>query len=161
MSPDGRQSLSFKVIWDGRIVAEVAKMSALRRTTEVVIHRDGADPTLARKSPGRTAFDAVTLERGLIVDVQFERWANKVFNHGAALGAEVSLRDFRKDVRIELHGAGGALVRAYQLFRCWVSEYRALSEVSAAGGTVLELIRLENEGWERDFSVVAAPTKDA
>jgi phage tail-like protein len=155
VSPNGKQAYSFKVKWDGRFVAEVAKMSPLRRTTEVVVYRDGGSPNVPRRSPGRTSFDSVTLERGLIVDAEFERWANKVFNLRSGPGTEVSLKDFRKDVRVELSDASGAMVRAYQLFRCWVSEYRALSEVSAGGATLVELIRLENEGWERDFSIVA------
>ncbi len=159
MAPDGKQTFSFRVLWDGRFVAEVAKLSPLRRTTEVVVYRDGAGPNIPRRSPGRTTFDAVTLERGLIVDLEFERWANKVCDLGTAPGGGVSLQDFRKDVRMELYDTTGELVRAYQLFRCWVSEYRAQSEVSATGGTLFELIRLENEGWERDFTVVA-PRRD-
>ena len=137
MAPDGKQQFSFKVKWDGRFVAEVAKMSALRRTTEVVVYRDGQSPNVPRKSPGRTTFDAVTLERGLIVDAEFERWASKVLNVGAPSGGEVSLKDFRKDVRIELLGTSGTAVRAYQLFRCWVSEYRAQSEVTQGDRSAL------------------------
>lgn len=155
-SPAGEQ-FSVRVKWDGRLVADVAKVSPLRRTTEVVVHRDGGAPNVARRSPGRTTYDPVALERGLIVDLEFERWANRVFDLGAASGAGVSLQNFRKDVRIEALDMSGAVVRAYRLFRCWISEYRAQSEVSGAGNTVFELIRLENEGWERDFSVVASP----
>lgn len=153
MPPADIESFSFKVRWDGRFVARVHTMSALRRTTEVVTYRDGADSNVPRKSPGRTTFHAVTLERGLIVDTDFESWANKVFDLAPGSGGSVSLKDFRKDVRIELHDSAGRAVRAYKLFRCWVSEYRALSEVSANGGTLFELLRLENEGWERDFNV--------
>lgn len=159
MAPDGNEAFSFRVRWDGRVVAQVAKVSALRRTTEVVVHRDGGSPTVARKSPGRTTFDSVSLERGLIVDPEFERWANAVLDLGATPGTGVSLKSFRKDVRIELLDAKGATVRAHNIFRCWVSEYLAQSEVSATGASVFELIRLENEGWERDFAV-ASPATD-
>jgi phage tail-like protein len=159
-TPDDERALSFRVKWDGRFVAEVAKMSPLRRTTEVVVHRDGGSPNFARRSPGRTAFHAVTLERGVIVDVEFERWADKVFDFAPASAGAVSLKDFRKDVRIELYDASGRAVRAYRIFRCWVSEYRATSNLSATGGTVFESIRLENEGWERDLTVNPPPTAD-
>jgi hypothetical protein len=37
---------------------------------------------------------------------------------------------------------------------CWVSEYQALPDLDAdAPVVVIEFIKLENEGWERDESV--------
>ena len=88
--------------WDGRYVAGVSKVGALKRTTEVVKHREGGDPSSSRKSPGRTEYEAITLERGVTHDTEFEKWANKVWNFGSGLGAEVSLKDFRKDIIIEV-----------------------------------------------------------
>ena len=95
---DPYKNFKFRVRWDGRYVAGVSKVSALKRTTEVVEHREGGDPSSSRKSPGRSAYEAITLERGVTHDPEFERWANKVWNYGAGLGAEVSLQDFRKDI---------------------------------------------------------------
>ena len=80
---------------DGQYVAGVSKVSALKRTTEVVKHREGGDPSSSRKSPGRTEYDPITLERGVTHDKAFEQWANKVWQYGVALGQEVSLKDFR------------------------------------------------------------------
>jgi phage tail-like protein len=129
-------------------------VGALKRTTKLVEHREGGDPSTSRKSPGRTEFDAIVLERGVTHDQEFERWANKVWNFGAGLGAEVSLEDFRKDIIVEVYNEAGQKVLAYNVFRCWVSEFQALPELDANGeGVAIEMLKLENEGWERDYSV--------
>jgi phage tail-like protein len=151
---DPYKNFKFRVKWDGRYVAGVSKISGLRRTTEVISHREGGDPSSSRKSPGRTEFEAITLERGITHDTDFENWANKVWGLGAGAGTEVSLADFRKDVVLELYNEAGQLALAYTIFRCWVSEYQVLPDLDANGNAVaIEHIKLENEGWERDRSV--------
>jgi phage tail-like protein len=120
----------------------------------VIAHREGGDPSSSRKSPGRTQYEPITLERGVTHDLEFERWANKVWNYGGGLGAEVSLKDFRKDITIELYNEAGQLAIAYRVFRCWVSEWQALPELDAGKSAIaIERITLENEGWERDNGV--------
>lgn len=152
---DPYKNFKFRVKWDGRYVAGISKVSALKRTTEVVEHREGGDPSVSRRSPGRTSFEAITLERGVTHDLDFEQWANKVWNYGAGLGAEVSLRDFRKDLVIDLYNEAGQLALSYRVFRAWVSEYQALPELDAnANAVAIQSIKLENEGWERDYDVV-------
>ena len=151
----------FKIKWDGQYVAGLNKCSALKRTTEVVEHREGGDPSTSRKSPGRTKYEAITLERGVTHDVEFEAWANKVWHVGAGLGAEVSLKDFRKDVILEVYNETGQVVLAYKIYRCWVSEFQALPDLDAnANAIAIQTLKLENEGWERDLDVVepAEPT---
>jgi phage tail-like protein len=151
---DPYKNFKFRVKWDGRYVAGVCKVSSLKRTTEVVKHREGGDPSSSRKSPGRTEYDAITLERGVTHDPDFEKWANKIWNFGAGLGAETSLKDFRKDVIIEVYNEAGQLALAYKVYRCWVSEYQALSDLDANANAVnLQHLKLENEGWERDAEV--------
>ena len=151
---DPYKNFKFRVKWDGRYVAGISKVSALKRTTEVVEHREGGDPSTSRKSPGRSKFEAITLERGVTHDTEFEAWANKVWNFGAGLGAEVSLRDFRKDITIEVYNEAGQLALAYKVFRCWVSEYQALPDLDAnANAVAIQHIKLENEGNERDLEV--------
>lgn len=151
---DPYKAFKFRLKWDGRYVAGISRVGPLRRETEVIHHREGGDPSSSRKSPGRTEFDAITLERGVTHDPEFEQWANKVWNVGAGLGAEVSLKDFRKDVQLELYNEAGQLAIAYRIFKCWVSEYQALPELDAnAAGIAFQRIRLENEGWERDYEV--------
>jgi phage tail-like protein len=151
---DPYKNFKFRVKFDGRYVAGVSKVSTLKRTTEVVKHREGGDPSSSRKSPGRTEYEAVTLERGVTHDLEFERWANKVWNFGAGLGAEVSLKDFRKDIIIDFYNEAGQLAISYKVFRCWVSEYQALPDLDAnANAVALQHIKLENEGWERDPAV--------
>jgi len=158
---DPYKNFKFRVRWDGRYVAGVSKVSSLKRTTEVVKHREGGDPSSSRKSPGRSEFEAVTLERGVTHDLEFERWANKVWDFGAGLGVEASLADFRKDVIIEVYNEAGQLALAYSVFRCWVSEYQALPDLDAnANAVAIQHLKLENEGWQRDVSVTepAEPT---
>jgi phage tail-like protein len=151
---DPYKNFKFRVKWDGRYVAGASKVSSLKRTTEVVKHREGGDPSTSRKSPGRSEFEAVTLERGVTHDLEFERWANKVWDFGAGLGVETSLKDFRKDIIIEFYNEAGQLALAYKLFRCWVSEYQALPDLDAnANAVAIQHLKLENEGWERDTSV--------
>jgi phage tail-like protein len=152
---DPYKTFKFRVKWDGRYVAGVSKVGALKRTTELVEHREGGDPSTTRKSPGQSKYEAISLERGVTHDVEFERWANKVWNFGAGLGSEVSLKDFRKDIIIEVYNEAGQKVKAYNVFRCWVSEFQALPELDASANAVaIESLKLENEGWERDYSVV-------
>ncbi len=104
---DPYKDFKFRVKWDGSYVAGVSRISALRRTTEVVEHREGGDPSTSRKSPGRTQYDAITLERGVTQDTAFEAWANLVWKLGASLGSEIALADFRKDLFIELYNEAG------------------------------------------------------
>jgi phage tail-like protein len=151
---DPYKNFKFRIKWEGRYVAGVSKISQLRRKTEVVTHREGGDPSVVRKSPGQTSYDPIELERGVTHDLEFERWANKVWNFGSGLGSEVSLKDFRKDIAIEMYNEAGQLVIAYNVYRCWVSEYVALPELDASGNAVaIQKITIENEGWARDESV--------
>jgi phage tail-like protein len=151
---DPYKNFKFRVKWDGRYVAGVSKVSSLKRTTEVVKHREGGDPSSSRKSPGRTEFEAITLERGVTHDLEFEKWANRIWNFGAGLGSEVSLKDFRKDIIIEIYNESGQLALSFKVYRCWVSEYQAMADLDANANAVsIQHIKLENEGWERDREV--------
>jgi len=155
---DPYKNYKFRVKWDSKYVAGVSKVSALRRSTDVVEHREGGDPSAMRKSPGLNKFEPITLERGVTHDTAFEEWANMVWKIDSGLGNEVALADFRKDVIIEFYNEAGQLVLAYKVFRCWVSEYQALPDLDAnANAVAIEQIRIENEGWERDTSVTEPP----
>ena len=156
---DPYKNFKFRVKWDGAYVAGICKVSALKRTTEVVKHRDGGDPSTSRKSPGRTEYEAITLERGVTHDLAFEQWANKVWDYQNAQAQnadqEVSLADFRKDVIIDFFNEAGQKVISYHVYRCWVSEYQALPDLDAnANAVAIQHIKLENEGWDRDPAVV-------
>jgi phage tail-like protein len=151
---DPYKNFKFRVKWDGRYVAGISKCSSLKRTTEVVEHREGGDPSSSHKSPGRTKYEAITLERGVTHDVDFEAWAHRVWNFGSGLGSEVSLANFRKDLIIEVYNEAGQLALAYKVYRAWVSEFQALPDLDAnANAIAIEHIKLENEGWERDTEV--------
>jgi phage tail-like protein len=140
----------------GDYVAGISKVGSLKRTTEVVKHRDGGDVSSSRKSPGRTEYEAITLERGVTHDKEFENWAKKVSNFGAAplKSLEMGLGDFRKNLIIEVYNESGQLAIRYNVYRCWVSEYQALPDLDAnANAVAIQHIKLENEGWERDYEV--------
>jgi phage tail-like protein len=151
---DPYKNFKFLVLWDGKVVAGVSKISPLKRTTESVKHRNGGDSSSVRKSPGRTEFDAITLERGVTHDPEFDRWANKVFLVNGGRGAEVSLRDFRKDIVIQLLNEAGQVAKAYKVYRAWPSEYQIVGELDAnANAVAIQSLKLESEGWEVDTDV--------
>jgi len=151
---DPYKNFKFRVKWDGRYVAGVSKVGALKRTTDVVKHREGGDPSTVRKLPAQTKYEAIILEWGITHDTEFEKWANKVWNYGSGLGAEVPLKDFRKDIIIEVYNEAGQLALAYKVYRCWASEFQALPELDASENAVaIQTLKLENEGWERDYEV--------
>lgn len=150
---DPYKNFKFLVKFEGQTdpVAGISKVGGLKRTTEVVKHREGGDPSSSRKSPGRTEYEALTLERGVTHDTDFEAWAMKVWNFGSGLGSEVSLKDFRKNIIIELLNEAGQVAIRYKVYRCWVSEYQAMPDLDAnANAVAIQSIKLENEGWERD-----------
>jgi phage tail-like protein len=149
---DPYKNMKFKVKWDGRYVAGVSKVSALKRSTEVVSHREGGDHSTARHSPSTWKFEPITLERGVTHDPEFEEWAHKVYSVEG--GSVFTLKGFRKDIIIELLNEQGVVAKAYKVFRCWVSEYQALPELDANGHAVaFEHIVIQNEGWTRDVDV--------
>ncbi len=152
---DPYKQCKFRVKWDGRYIAGISEVSGLRRHTEVITHREGGEPNLARRSPGLTSYDPIVLRRGRTHDTAFESWANKVWNFGSGLGSEASLDDFRKDIVIELYNEAGQLAMAWKVYRCWPSEYTPVRSFNANYTTVaIEQITLQHEGWERDYAVV-------
>jgi phage tail-like protein len=157
---DPYKNFKFRVKWDGRYVAGVSKVSTLKRTTEVVKHRDGAYMSTSVKAPGRTEYDPITIERGVTHDTDFQDWANKVWQYGNALGSEVSLKDFRKPMTIEVLNEAGQVAIAYNIYRCWVSEYQATADLDGnANAVLIQHIKIENEGWEN--AGVPEPTEKA
>jgi phage tail-like protein len=154
---DPYKNFKFRIKWDGRYVAGVSNCSQLRKNTEPVTHREGGDPSTARTSPTTWSFDPITLQRGVTHDPEFEAWANLVYTTGG--DAAISLRNFRKDIIIELLNEQGQVAKAYRVFRCWPSEYIALPELDANGNAVaIEQLVMQNEGWERD-EAVSEPTE--
>jgi phage tail-like protein len=158
---DPYKNFKFRIKWDGQYVAAVSKISTLKRTTEVITYRSGGDPSTSILSPGKQKFEPITCERGLTQDMAFHDWAGLVWNYGSALGSEVSLANFRKNLYLEFYNEAGQLVMAYKIYRCWVSEYQAMPDLDAGGNAIaIEHIKIETEGWERDTSVTepAEPT---
>ncbi len=150
---DPYKNFRFQVIWDGRVVAGISKVGALKRTSEVVSHREGGDLSTPRHSPGRTSFDAITLERGVTFDPDFENWANTVYSTQGS--AAVSLANYKKDLIINVQNLQQVVVKSYRVYRCWVSEYTAQADLDAnANAILIESITIQNEGWERDPNVV-------
>ena len=154
---DPYKNFKFRVSWDGRDIAGVSKVSGLKRTTELVEHRDGGDLSGKRKSPGLSTYEPIMLERGLSHDPDFEEWANLVHNYQG--DGAVSLRNFRKDIVISVYNLSGQKVLSWRVFRCWVSEYQPLPEMDANANAIgIETLGITHEGFIRDDSV-AEPTK--
>jgi len=156
---DPYKNYKFKLKWDGQYVAGLSKMTPLKRTTEVVKHREGGDPSSSHKGIGRTEYDGITFSRGVTHDTAFEDWANLVFLHGAGPGAEARLKSMRKDIIVEIMNEAGTKVLAYNIYRAWVSEYVAVPEMDAnANAVAIQSIKIEYEGFERD-ATVTEPTE--
>jgi phage tail-like protein len=152
---DPYKNFKFRVKWDGQYVAGISKVGALKRTTEVIEHREGGDPSTSRKSPGRTKYESIMLERGVTHDLKFLQWANSVWNYESGPGSEVSLKSFRKDILIEVYNEAGQLVLTYKVYRCWVSELQLMSDLdSNANAVAIQSIKLEHEGFVQDPDVV-------
>ena len=150
---DPYKNFKFCVKWKGKPVAGVSKVSAIKRTTEVVTHRTGGDLSTVYAMPGQTKFEAVTLERGITFDREFEIWANMVYSPEGDAG--VSLKDFRRDLTVDLRNLQGVTVTSYNLFRCWVSSYTALPDLDAnANAVAIEQLTITYEGFERDVAIV-------
>ena len=154
---DPYKNFKFRIKWDGKYVAGVSKIGALKQSTEPVTHREGGDPSTSRVSPSTWKFEPITLERGITHDPDFEAWAKLIYNTDG--DAAISLKNFRKDLIIELLNEQGTVAKAYKVYRCWVSEYQALPELdSTANAVAIESMTLQNEGWERD-EAVTEPTE--
>ena len=150
---DPYKNMKFRLRWDGKVVAGVSKVSALKHSTEPVMHREGGDNRMQRASPSVFKFEPITLERGVTHDIEFEAWARLIYSTDG--DAAISLKNFRKDIIIELLNEQGNVAKAYKVYRCWVSEYQALPELDAnAHAVAIEHMVLQNEGWERDVAIV-------
>ena len=149
----------FRIKWDKRYVAGISKVSGLSRTTQVVTHREGGDPGVVRRMPGQTQYESIKLERGVTHDPAFVQWANKVWDYTNSTKKNpqqiVSLADFRKDfIELEVMNEAGQTVLSYKIYRCWVSNWEALSDLDGEGNEVaIQSITIENEGWEQDYSL--------
>lgn len=155
---DPYRNFKFRIKWDNKYVAGLNKCGALKKTTEVATWREGGDPSTSRQLPGKTKFDALTMEAGVTHDTTFEDWANLVHNYKG--DAAMSLKNFRKDITIDVFNEANQKVLSYNVYRCWVSEYQALPQLDASGNAVMiQTLKLENEGWERDASVAEPAEK--
>jgi phage tail-like protein len=126
----------------------VSKVSPLKRTTEVVSHRHGGDPSSPFHSPGQSKYEAITMERGVSTNHEFEEWAERVYT---PIDGRVSLEGYKKNLIIEVLDIQGSVALKYNVRRAWVSEYTAVAELDANANAVLfESIVIQNEGFSRD-----------
>lgn len=150
---DPYRTFMFQVIIDGKPVAGLKKMSVLKKSTEAVKWRVAGDPAHERILPGGTSYEAITLEQGLTHDNVFESWANQVNNIQGNAG--MTLKEYRKDIILNVLNLQGVVAISYKVYRAWVSEFHALPEFDA--GTMnavgIQTIVIQHEGWERDTSV--------
>lgn len=146
---DPYKNYKFRIKWDGKTVLGVSKVGALKRTTQVVPHRSGGENSSDHKTPGRTSYDGLTLERGITHDPEFEAWADKV--HPYAGDTAMDLANYKKELVLEVLNEKGHVALRYFLHDCWVSEFTAIPALDAnANAVAVEMIKIEMNGWERD-----------
>jgi phage tail-like protein len=146
---DPYKNYKFRIKWDGKTVLGVSKVGALKRTTQVVPYRSGGENSSDHKTPGRTAYDGLTLERGVTHDPEFEAWADKV--HPYAGDAAMDLANYKKELVLEVLNEKGHVALRYFLHDCWVSEFTAVPALDAnANAVAVEMVKIEMNGWERD-----------
>ena len=146
---DPYKNYKFRIVWDGRTVLGVSKVGALKRTTEVVKHRSGGENSTDHKSPGRTTYDSLTMDRGITHDLKFEKWANLV--HPFSGDTAMDLANYKKELTLEVLNEKGHVAKRYFLHNCWVSEFTAVPDLDAnANAVAIETLKIELEGWERD-----------
>lgn len=149
---DPYKNFKFRVKWENRYVAGLSKMSAIKRATEAIEWREAGGPSVVRKMPGRTKFEPVSLEAGLTHDQQFLEWAEQVVNPQG--DAAMSLKNYRKEVTVEVLNMQGTPVIAVRLHRAWVSEFQMIPELDAnANAVAIQMLKLEYEGFSRDAAV--------
>lgn len=147
---DPYKAFKFRVKWEGEYVAGISKVSALKTSTEPIKFREGNDPKVQRLMPGQQSYEAITLEGGVTHSTAFEDWARLVYNTDG--DSAISLRNFRRDIILELLNEAGQIAKVYNIFQCWVSEYTALPELDANSTNVaIESMVLQNTGWARDL----------
>ncbi|MEP4053014.1 MAG: phage tail protein [Litorimonas sp.] len=160
---DPYENFRFKLEWDGKAVSGFSNVAGLSRTTNVITHRSSDAQNSPRYLADQSSYEAITLERGITYDVDFEQWANEVwdFKNSTAdddqkgdKNKDVSLKDFRQDLTLNVFNEAGQKVLAYKIYRCWPSGFTATPEMDGNGNAVaIQSLRLENEGWERDDAV--------
>ncbi|QAT83384.1 phage tail region protein [Corallococcus coralloides] len=150
---DPYRTFKFQLLIDGRPVAGLKKMGALKKKTEAIKWRTGGDPSHERILPGGTSYEPITLEQGLTHDPVFEAWAALVNNVEG--DAAMSLKNFRKDLVINVLNMQGQVAISYKILRAWVSEYQALPDLDsqAMSAVGIQTLTLQHEGWQRDTSV--------
>jgi phage tail-like protein len=154
---DPYKNFKFQVVWDNEPVAGLSKMSALKRTTEVIEWRAAGDSSIVRKLPGRTKYEPITLEAGLSHDQKFMEWADRV-NHPQG-DAAASLVNYRQDIVLNVLNLQATVAMSFKLSRCWVSEFQALPEMDAnANAVAIQTLKFEFEGFELD-PAVSEPTE--
>jgi phage tail-like protein len=157
---DPYKTYKFRILWDGKVVMGVSKTGALKRTTNVVPHRGGGENSTDHKSPGRTQWDGLTLERGVTHDLDFEAWANKI--HPFSGDIAMDLDNYKKELTLEVLNEKGQVAIRYFLHGCWVSEFTAIPALDGnANAVAIETIKIELDGWERDQGTTEPDQKTA
>ena len=126
---DPYKNFKFRVKLEDRYVAGFTKAG-------------GLECRIGPKSPFQSKYEAITLERGVTRDKEFQQWASN---------KDMSLKDSRRDIILEVYNEAGQLAFAYKIYRCWVSEFQAIPDLDASASTVdIQHLKLENEGLGRD-----------
>jgi len=150
-SNDPYRNFKFRIQIDNKYVAGLSKCDIPNKTPEKVVRRGIGNPSAIHKLPGKTKSEAITLATGITHDTSFEDWANLVNNFQG--DAAMSLKNFRKNIIIDVFNEANQKTQSYHVYNCWVSEYQAVPDLDAGVNAVMiQTIKLENEGWDQDTS---------
>ena len=152
---DPYKNFKFRVKWDGRYVAGVSKVGRAQA------HDRGRQAPRRRRPEQQPQVAGPHRVRG--DHARARRHPRPRLRAVGQQGLELRLRPRRRDLAQGLpqghHHRGLQRGRAARrsptsVYRCWVSEYQALPDLDAnANAVAIQTIKLENEGWERDYAV--------
>ena len=138
---DPYKNFKFRVKWDGRYVAGVSKVGALKRTTEVVEHREGGDNITVRKLPGKASYGDLTLKWGLTDSEELWSWRLQVIE---------GRPNFRRNGSVVVYDLRNRIeVARWNFVRAWPTKWEGPGFNALGNEVAVETIVLAHEGIAR------------
>lgn len=130
------------------------KVTGMKSSVEVVEYREGNMPDRMEKMAGMMSYDAVTLERGISNDDDFNAWMKTVCDVSSGAAAtppnsgnpDVGAGSYRCDVKVDLYNKQGLVVKSYLLKDAWPSEYVIGDFDATSNDVVISTLTLQHHG---------------
>lgn len=131
------------------------KVTGLKSSVEVVEYREGNMPDRMEKFAGMMTYDAVTLERGISNDDDFNKWMKEVCdvlsggqgNLPPGSGAlDIGAASYRKDITITLYNKSGQPAKEYKLLDAFPSEYTVGDFDASSNDVVISSLTIQHHG---------------